>query len=355
MPEYNSSNITIGIFGGGQLGDMLSTAAHKLGYKTVIFTDNVNCPAIDNCSDYIISDYRNEQSLFEFAKKIDVATLEFENIPTESVDFIAKYCPIFPDSRVLNIAKNRLLEKSFMADNQINTAEFYEITNKNNFLENLKKLNYKAILKTNQMGYDGKGQHLINNENEIPDLSFDKEKYILEEFIPFEREISVMIGRDQSGKVSCYEPLENKHKNGILDTSSYPANISQETSKNSKIIAQKIIENLNMTGLLGVEFFVLKSGKLLVNEIAPRPHNSGHFSMDGCNTSQFEQLIRIVCQLPLGDVTFDKKGYMKNLIGNDVLNIEKLIKDKLHRTYLYNKKEIKPGRKMGHINFINND
>ena len=355
MPEYNSSNITIGIFGGGQLGDMLSTAAHKLGYKTVIFTDTVNCPAIDNCSDYIISDYRNEQSLFEFAEKIDVATLEFENIPTESVDFIAKYCPIFPDSRVLNVAKNRFLEKSFMADNQINTAEFYEITNKNNFLENLKKLNYKAILKTNQMGYDGKGQHLINNENEIPDLSFDKEKYILEEFIPFEREISVMIGRDQSGKVSCYEPLENKHKNGILDTSSYPASISQETSKNSKIIAQKIIENLNMIGLLGVEFFVLKSGKLLVNEIAPRPHNSGHFSMDGCNTSQFEQLIRIVCQLPLGDVTFNKKGYMKNLIGNDVLNIEKLIKGKLHRTYLYNKKEIKPGRKMGHINFINND
>lgn len=355
MTNRTPENINIGIFGGGQLGDMLSRAAQNLGYQTTIFTNDKNSPAIKNSTNYILSSYQDKKNLLKFAEEVNVATLEFENIPSESIDFIEKHCPIFPNSRVLSIAKDRLLEKSFMAKNNIKTTRFSSVNNQDNFLEQLQKFNYQAILKTNQMGYDGRGQYLIKDRNYLPEINFYKEKYILEEFVPFEKEISVMIVRDQLGVTSCYDPLENKHKNGILDTSSYPAIISDKTRNNAKIIAQKIIENLDMVGLLGVEFFVLKGGELLVNEIAPRPHNSGHFSMDGAETCQFEQLIRVICKLPLGNVDFNKKGYMKNLVGDDVLKIDKLTNGQSYKTYLYNKKEIKPGRKMGHINFINND
>lgn len=353
MTDYNSKEFTIGIFGGGQLGDMISIAAQNLGYKTSIFTDDPNSPAIKNSNSYIISDYQNKDNLTKFANKINVATLEFENIPPNSVDFVETICPIFPNSKILNIAKDRFLEKSFMDKNNIKTAKFFTIKNQSDFLKKLQKFNYKAILKTNQMGYDGKGQFVIKEQRNLPKIDFNKTNYILEEFVPFKTEISIMIGRDQNGAIACYEPLENKHKNGILDTSSYPANIDNKIKDNAKLIAQKIIKNLDMIGLLGVEFFVLKNGDLLVNEIAPRPHNSGHFSMDGAKTSQFEQLVRIICKLPLGDTKFDKTGYMKNLIGSDILKIKDITKNHNHILYLYNKKNIKPGRKMGHINFIN--
>ncbi|MDB2550745.1 5-(carboxyamino)imidazole ribonucleotide synthase [Rickettsiales bacterium] len=347
------TNLIIGIFGGGQLGDMISCAAKNIGCKTIIFTDDPDSPAIKNADDYIISDYNDRDNLKIFAKKIDVATLEFENIPPDSVDFIENFCPIFPNSRILNIAKDRFLEKSFMIKNNIKTARFFSINNQDEFLDGLLKFNYQAILKTNQMGYDGKGQFVIKDKNNIPKIDFNKIDYILEEFIPFEKEISIMIGRNQGKNIACYEPLENKHKNGILDISSYPANISDEVKNNAQLIAQRIIENLDMIGLLGVEFFVLENGELLVNEIAPRPHNSGHFSMDSSKTSQFEQLIRIICKLPLGDTKFYKKGYMKNLIGDDILKIDNITQGQDHNLYLYNKKHIKPGRKMGHINFFN--
>ena len=353
--EIGIKDMTIGIFGGGQLGDMLSLAAQNLGYKTVIFTDDKNSPAIKNSSDHIISDYQNKENLLKFAQKIDVATLEFENIPPESVDFIEKYCPIFTNSRILKITKNRFLEKSFMVKNNIKTTRFTLVKNQTDFLEHLQKFNYQAILKTNQMGYDCKGQFRIKDQTHIPDINFHKEDYILEEFVPFAKEISVIIGRSRSGAISCYEPLENKHKNGIIDTSSYPANIDNQIKNNAKFIAQTIIKNLDMIGLLAVEFFLLKNGDLLVNELAPRPHNSGHFSMDGAKTSQFEQLIRIICQLPLVDTKFHKEGYMKNIIGDDILKIDNITKDKIYKIHLYNKKTIKPGRKMAHINFINND
>lgn len=353
MTSQNLANLTIGIFGGGQLGDMISIAAKNLGCKSVIFTDDPNSPAIQNADDHIISNYNDQNNLKKFAEKIDVATLEFENIPTESIDFIANLCPIFPDSSVLNIAKDRFLEKSFMAQNNIKTARFYPIKDHSDFIEKLQLFNYQAVLKTNQMGYDGKGQFIIKGKDHIVKVDFNKINYILEEFIPFEKEISVMIARSQSGAISCYDPLENKHKKGILDTSSYPANINKETQNNAKLIAQKIIESLNMIGILGVEFFVLRNGELLVNEIAPRPHNSGHFSMDAAKTSQFQQLVRIICNLPLGNPSFYKTGYMKNIIGDDIHKIPEITNGKTHNLYLYNKNYVKPGRKMGHINFTN--
>lgn len=354
MTNNSSQNITIGIFGGGQLGSMLANAAKQMGYKTIIFTDDINSPAIKESDEYIISDYHNQDKLLEFAQKIDIATLEFENIPSESIKFFEKNRPIFPGSKVLNIANDRFLEKSFFKNNAIKTAKFAKILDQEDFRQKIAEFHYRAILKTNRMGYDGKGQFVISDKNNLPDIDFTANEYILEEFIDFQMEISVMVARNKSGEISCYDPLENKHKNGILDISIYPANISNIISDNAKIIASEIIKKLDMVGLLGVEFFVLKDGQLLVNEMAPRPHNSGHFSMDGAKTSQFQQLIRVICDLPLGSTDFIKNGYMKNLIGSEILEAKKLAENKNAKIYSYNKDQIKEGRKMGHINFLEN-
>lgn len=347
-------NSVIGIFGGGQLGKMTCSAANLLGYRTLVFSDTSNCPANLVANDIIIGDYLDECALKEFANKIDIATFEFENIPVKAVDFIAQFKPVYPNSDVLRITQNRLKEKDFVNKIGIATTEYKAISSIDDLKLNLEKFRHKAILKTTTMGYDGKGQAVLSHDSDLEKIwkNFKEKELILEKFANFDQEISVICARSLNGQTSCYAPLTNIHKNGILDKSIYPAKISDKTTKQAIKIATKIAEELKLIGLIAVEFFVLKNGELLVNELAPRPHNSGHFSMDACNTSQFEQLIRAITGMALGDINFHSSGYMQNLIGDDVLKIDDYKNNPKAKLHLYGKDKIAAGRKMGHINIL---
>ena len=384
--------LTLGIIGGGQLGRMICFDAHRLGFQTVVFTDHQNSPASFATNQTIIADYSDKKALEKFASLVDVVTFEFENIPFEAADFLASQVSFFPNPNILKITQHRILEKNFLNLIGVKTTEYAEISSLEDLKKNLEKFE-KAILKTATMGYDGKGQftlkipskssncdeHLtqipsasslnvcldtprLNTQQSTPSISSQRDfegilkniasqKLILEKFCPFDSEISVIIARAKSGGISCYEPLTNIHKNGILDESIYPAKISENLKIKAQEIAKKIAEKLELIGVLAVEFFVI-GDELLVNELAPRPHNSGHFSMDGAITSQFEQLIRAITDLPLGSSKFHSQGSMKNLIGEEVLNLEKFYQNPHAKIHLYGKNEVKKGRKMGHVNIL---
>ncbi len=349
-------SLTIGILGGGQLGRMTCFAAHALGHKTVIFSDYANCPASFVTNHAIIADFSDKEALKKFANSVDLITFEFENIPVESVEFIETLTEVYPSSKVLKITQNRLLEKEFLNKIGVKTADFTQIHTNQELLAGFHKFE-KSILKTVMMGYDGKGQFVVKNQedalnawDEVLQKNLLKNSLILEKFCPFKSEISVMVSRALNGEIACYQPLTNIHKNGILDKSFYPARVSDGCKKNAMEIAIKIAQNLDLKGILAVEFFVMENEELIVNELAPRPHNSGHFSMDAAITSQFEQLIRAITNLKLGDSNYHSRGFMQNLIGNDVNNLEEFSQNQHAKIHLYGKSEAKEGRKMGHIN-----
>jgi len=366
-----AANSTIGILGAGQLGRMICFAAHQLGYRTVIFSDIKNSPASLVSNKTIVAPYDDQEALNKFASEIDIATFEFENIPVNTVEFISKIKPIYPSAKVLKVTQNRLNEKDFLRKNDIAVTNYSSISSLKQLqssLVSLAAVNGKAILKMVVMGYDGKGQFILdknsdleavwqqNKSNKIKGSQVKpiKPMIILEEFVEFEQEISVIAVRNVNKQITCYPPLTNIHKNGILDQSIYPAKINEIVAKKAQEIAVKIVNAFDLTGVLAIEFFVLKNGSLLVNELAPRPHNSGHFSMDACITSQFEQLVRAITGIPLGSVKFHSQGYMKNLIGYEVNHIEKYLQNKQAKIHLYGKEKIKEGRKMGHINILEN-
>ena len=347
-------NSVIGIIGGGQLGRMACFAAHKMGFRTVVFTDQENSPASFVTNQAIVADYSDEKALKKFADLIDVATFEFENIPVKTVEFLSSLKPVFPNAEVLKTTQHRILEKTFLNSIGVKTADFAEIKSLEDLQKNLKNFK-KAILKTATMGYDGKGQFVLENPLELDNVwsQAKEQKLILEKFCPFESEISTIVARSKSGEISCYEPLTNIHKNAILDQSIYPAQISESLKIKAQETAIKIADKLNLIGVLAVEFFVMNDETLLVNELAPRPHNSGHFSMDASVTSQFEQLIRAICDFPLGSTKFHSKGCMKNLIGDEIKNLEEFRNNPQAKIHLYGKLESKAGRKMGHVNILN--
>lgn len=353
------ANSTIGIFGGGQLARMSCHAAQSLGFKTVIFSDIKNSPASFSCDDTVVADYNDENALKKFADKIDIATLEFENIPVAAIDFTTRLKPVSPSSKILKITQNRLNEKDFVNSIGIKTTEYLEIKSKQDLENGFKKFVLEsdvkgAVLKTATMGYDGKGQKVLKAGEDLEKVwnEFSKGQLILEKFVGFVSEASVIVARSTKGEIVCYEPLTNIHVDGILRKSIYPSGLSKGTVDKAIEYATKIAKELDLIGLLGIEFFVLESGDLLVNELAPRPHNSGHFSMDASYTSQFEQFIRAITGMPLANPAFHSKGYMENLIGDDVLKIEEYIKNKNAKLHLYGKDKVVVGRKMGHINFI---
>ncbi len=343
---------TIGIIGGGQLGRMTCFYAHKMGFRTVVFTDQKNSPASFVTNEVIIADYSDKAALKKFADKVDIATFEFENIPCEAVETLSMQVEVCPSAEVLKVTQHRLLEKKFLNSIGVKTAEYIEISSLEILQETLKKFG-KAILKTATMGYDGKGQFVLRNaqEAEFAWSQAQGQKLILEKFCPFDSEISVIVARSKNGEVAAFEPLTNIHKNNILDESIYPAKISDELKIKAQDAAKKIAEKLNLIGVLAVEFFVMKD-ELLVNEVAPRPHNSGHFSMDAAITSQFEQLIRAITGMKLGSTEFHSSGYMKNLIGDDVAEVEKFYENPRAKIHLYGKEKIADGRKMGHVNIL---
>jgi len=343
---------TIGIIGCGQLGRMISFYAQMMGLKTVIFADSKDSPASYATNQTIIGNYQDEAALQRFCELIDIATFEFENIPLECAKYVASKVSLYPKAEILETTQNRINEKEFLRLNGAATVDFVEIKNFEDLLTNLKKFN-KGILKTSLMGYDGKGQAVIDSEETAKEIwqNFSGKQLILEKFCPFDSEISVIVARSKSGEVASYEPLTNIHKQGILQSSLYPAKISSRTAYNARQIAEKIAFDLDLVGILAVEFFVC-GDDLLVNELAPRPHNSGHFSMNASFTSQFEQLIRAILGYKLGDCRFFCEGEMLNLIGSDILKIEQHLANSLAKIHLYGKNQATEGRKMGHINFL---
>ena len=343
------SEIKLGIIGGGQLGSMLCQAAKKLNIKTIIYSDDVESPAQNFCDEFISSEYSNKDKIYEFAKKVDVITYEFENIPYDTLNELNKLKPVSPKPSVNRLIQHRLAEKDFINKLNIRTTRYVHIESKEDLLPLGDFL--PGILKTTTMGYDGKGQFPIKNLDQIDSLNINFEnEYILEKLVKLKKEISVIITRFSNNKYEIYEPIENTHEDQILRHSKIPAEISQKLSEQSKEWAILIAEELKYIGTLCVEFFIDRNDNLYVNEIAPRVHNSGHLTINAYNVSQFENHVRAVCsldQIPLKKIS---NAEMINLIGDQIVKYRDNPKVNDNQfLFDYLKKDIKEKRKMGHL------
>ena len=345
MTDPLAPGATIGILGGGQLGRMLSVAASRLGFKTCIFEPAGDCPASHVANYHLQADYDDTEALRRFAGSVDVTTYEFENIPTAALDLLETLRPIHPNRRALATAQDRLVEKTFLQDLGLATAPFAPA-------EEVADIGRPAILKTRTLGYDGKGQVRLQDGDDLAAAiaTLDGAPAILEGFVDFEREVSVIAARGQDGAVACFDPGENIHEGGILRTTTVPARLSPAQRTDAVLIAAKILNALDYVGVLGVELFVTKDA-LVVNEIAPRVHNSGHWTQNGCAVDQFEQHIRAVAGWPLGDGSRHSDVVMENLIGRDMDRLPGLRTEAVS-LHLYGKAEVRAGRKMGHVNRV---
>jgi len=343
---------TIGILGGGQLGRMLALAAARLGMRTHIFCPDPESPAFDVTPRKTVAAYDDEAALAAFADAVDVVTYEFENVPVATARFLARRKPLFPGADALEIAQDRLKEKAFIAGLNIPVASYHAVETLAELHHALTALGAPAVLKTTRLGYDGKGQRIISvpAELEAAFAALAPKPLVLEAFIPFEKEVSVVVARGISGEVRAFEPAENIHRHHILATSTVPAAISADLGIAAREAAAAIVDALGYVGVLGVEFFVT-GDDLLVNEIAPRVHNSGHWTEAVCVTDQFEQHIRAICGWPLGDPKRLAEVVMENLVGDDGLEFPARLGPGI-RPHLYGKHEARPGRKMGHLNHV---
>ena len=343
--------LTLGIIGGGQLGSMLATAARKLKIKTVVFCDDIEAPAQKFSDEFVYGKYEDQNKINEFVSKVDVITFEFENIPYETLNEINKKKTVLPKPSVNRIIQHRLAEKDFINKFNIRTTQYVSIENKLE-MDTVQNL-LPGLLKTTTLGYDGKGQHIINSIEDLNQLSIDFTKgYILEKLVKLKKEISIIVTRFSNKKYEIYEPIENVHENQILKYSTIPAEISDKIFEQSKLWATQLAEELKYVGTLCVEFFIDRNENLYVNEIAPRVHNSGHLTINAYNVSQFDNHVRAVCgleQVPLKKISNAK---MINLIGDQitVYRNKQLKPDEFFFDYL--KKEIKPKRKMGHLTIL---
>ncbi|AHJ66188.1 5-(carboxyamino)imidazole ribonucleotide synthase [Granulibacter bethesdensis] len=346
-------NATIGIIGGGQLGRMSALAAARLGYRCHILSDAPDSPAIQVSAAHTIGAYDDPQALRAFANAVDVVTFEFENVSAEGLDLLASLKPVHPSPTILRISQDRLAEKTFLNDAGIPTAPWHAVTSRAELDEAVTALGYPSILKTTRLGYDGKGQARLNGPDDLDEAweTLSPRPLVLEGFVDFAMEISVVVARSASGTIAAFDTVENRHRHHILDLTLAPARVPEETARAAQTIARKVAEALGLIGLLAVEMFVDAQGRVLVNEIAPRPHNSGHWTMDACPASQFEMHIRAVAGLPLPPAIRHSDAVMRNLVGPedvalwpDILATPGLI------PHLYGKAEARPGRKMGHVN-----
>jgi 5-(carboxyamino)imidazole ribonucleotide synthase len=354
MAEANAlePGSAIGILGGGQLGRMLAVAAAKLGFKVHIYCPDEKSPAADVAVSWTKAPYEDEDALARFADAVDVITYEFENVPVATAQFLeGTDTPVRPGSRALEVAQDRLTEKRFMKSLGIETAPFMPVASEEALGLAMNVTGLPAILKTRRMGYDGKGQAVVHDEAEaLPGWeSMARAQAIMEGFVPFEREISVIAVRGVGGLMAAYDPAENLHKDGILRTSTVPAAAEDDVLTAAIETAEAILQELDYVGVLAVEFFVEKSGVLRVNEIAPRVHNSGHWTVEACGVSQFENHIRAICGWPLGATARHHDCEMENLIGDDAARWHEISGTADAYLTLYGKKEMRPGRKMGHV------
>jgi 5-(carboxyamino)imidazole ribonucleotide synthase len=343
---------TIGILGGGQLGRMLALAAARLGLKCHVYAPSPDSPAFDVVHRVSCADYHDTEALDRFAADVDVVTYEFENVPAETAAFLAARVPVLPDPKILAMTQDRLAEKNFVAALDIRTAAFAAVAQPAELAAAVERIGRPAVLKTRRYGYDGRGQATIRNDSD-PQAAWREvggQPCILEAFVPFEREVSVVAARGQDGAVECFDVTENEHRDHILKVSRVPATLSEAAAQQARRIAEIVAQKFQYVGVLAVEMFVLRNGEeLLVNEIAPRVHNSGHWTLDGASVSQFEQHIRAVAGWPLAKPIRRGRVEMTNLIGSEVDDYRDWLTVPGAAVHLYGKTAVRPGRKMGHV------
>jgi 5-(carboxyamino)imidazole ribonucleotide synthase len=342
---------TIGILGGGQLGRMLALAAARLGLNCHVYSPDPDSPAFDVVQRATCAEYADVAALELFAADVDVVTYEFENVPSATAMILAARRPVLPDPAVLQITQDRLAEKEFVRKLGIGTADFADVTSLDTLKQAVLKIGLPAVLKTRRFGYDGKGQAMIRSSNGLKDIwdELGTTSAILEAFVPFDREISVVAARSIDGHVECYDVTENEHRDHILKYSHVPANISDALADEAREITRKIADAFDYTGVLAVEMFVKDGTEILVNEIAPRVHNSGHWTLDGASVSQFEQHIRAIAGWPLAPQQRHGAVTMTNLIGDDIDSHADWLAKPGATVHLYGKGTAREGRKMGHV------
>lgn len=345
---------TIGIFGSGQLGRMTALAAARLGYRCHVYSPDLDSPAEKVCATATVAAYDDRDALAAFARTVDVVTFEFENVPAPSIELLADRLPVRPSGRCLAVTQHRVLEKDFVRANGIATAPYRLVSGPGDLAAGLREIPAPAILKTTRLGYDGKGQVRIE-PGDAPEAAWKAiggGEAILEGFVDFARELSVIVARGPGGEIAAFDPVRNTHVHHILDTTVAPAVMTAEQRHQAIGIAETLAASMDLVGLLAVELFETATGQLLVNELAPRPHNSGHWTIDACVTSQFEQHVRAVCGLPLGSTSRHSDAVMKNLIGEDARRWPEILSDPTAKLHLYDKADVRTGRKMGHVTWI---
>lgn len=345
---------TIGILGGGQLGRMTAIAAANLGYRVHVFAPEQDPPAAQVASRLTTAAYEDRTALAAFADDCDVITYEFENIPAEPVAWLADRKPVRPNPRVLRITQDRLNEKDFLNRIGVPTTRYRGVGSFDMLSAVVEDVGRPAVLKSTRMGYDGKGQAKIMADTELGAAwrQMGAQMAIVEKFVDFAYEASVIVARGTGGQIASYVPVQNRHENHILSETLVPAPMAENIAARAEEMARRIADQIDLVGVLCIEMFIGRDGGIIVNELAPRPHNSGHWTIDGAVTSQFEQLIRAICGLPLGSTERLADCVMRNLIGDEVHRWPDLLKEPRARLHLYGKAEARPGRKMGHVTVL---
>ncbi len=356
------SGSTIGVLGGGQLGAMFTTAAKRLGYRVAVWDPDPDAPALKLADLPLAAPFTDQASLDKFSTSITAATYEWENIPAATVQALEQLVPVRPAPRILQIIQDRLAQKTFLASQKIPVAPFQAVLSPDQ-LTVPDAVGFPALCKTATLGYDGKGQWRLSGPEDVRRVQGElraqsQHRWIVEQFLPFEKELSVLVVRGADGDRRVYPVVENIHEAGILRTTRVPAGIHSELAGKAAALAGSVIDALDGIGVFCVELFLMKDGRLFVNEVAPRPHNSGHYTLDACTVSQFEQQVRAVCGLPLGEIKLISPAVMVNLISEDVTKatadaeIQTFLRQSGAKLHVYGKKSVRPGRKMGHVTFL---
>ncbi len=346
---------TLGMLGGGQLGRMFTMRAQAMGFRVVVLDPDPDSPAGHVANRHLTAGYEDETALEEMARLAAAATVEFENVPTRALEFLAARIPVRPSAAALRSAQDRIEEKTFLSHHGFATAAWAPVHSRDELDQSLLEVGVPALLKTSRFGYDGKGQALVDGPDDAHAAfqRFGERACVLERRLDLERELSVVLARGADGSIAGFPVGENVHVNGILDTTTLPAGVTADLAAEAQRLAAGVAGALEYVGVLGVELFVADGGRLYVNEIAPRPHNSGHYTLDACVTDQFEQQVRTLCGLPLGDPRLLTPVCMINLLGDLWKDGEPRWERALSRPgvklHLYGKQEARPGRKMGHL------
>ncbi len=351
--------ITVGIIGGGQLGKMISHEARRMSLRVIVLDPTKECPASGIADEQIIADFKDEDAIMRLAEQSDVLTFEIELANSSALkDLELRHYPVRPAPEALRIIQNKYRQKSFLREHDIDVANFELVRSDNHLYELSEKYGFPLMLKACENSYDGRGNFLIKSREHVAEAVkyFSDSEIMVEEFVPFAKEISIMVARNPSGQVASFPVAENVHVNGILEMSKVPAGINQETELKARKMAEITMQVLEGAGIFGIEMFVTRNGEVLLNEIAPRPHNSGHYTNEACSISQFEQHLRAILDLPLGKPELLSPAVMVNILGRDRLNgtyVVKGLKRALSvpgvKLYLYGKQTSKPGRKLGHV------